>query len=514
MPHLRLIPSGVPGLDPILGGGFPEYSLNLVFGGPGMGKTTLVNQILFANATEERPALFITLAGEPPIKMLRYQHQFSFFDADGIGRVVHILNLADEAMAGDTDALLGRTEAELKRFGPALVAVDSLGTVEGLSFTEGAEARRHARAFVRRLAMCLTRWEATTFLVGEFDSEDLRTSPIQTLADGAIRLLASAHEDAVSRKLEVVKQRGLRQVPGLHPFRITAAGLRVYMLEDDRQNGAEASPVGLEAAPPGRLSFGVAGLDEMTGGGVPAGDAVMISGPSGVGKSVLAMHFVQAGLDAGESVVVALFEEDSRHYIDRAAKLGLGFPKAVEDGRLHLYRRSLRDLSVAEAFVDISSLVEQVEARRLIIDSLTGMEVSVSDPSERRVQEAMYRSARALTRQGITALLLSEVGVTMNVVQLTPHRVSVLADDLIMLRYVEIMGELQTVIAVVKMRRSDHSKVFHRYEVRDDGFHVGRVLRDFHGVITGVPQLRGEPEQVFDEDDHHERPSIQTGATE
>ena len=126
---IRSLPSGVPGLDAVLGGGLPEYSLNVIAGGPGVGKTTLAQQIAFATATPERPALYFTVMGEPTFKLLRYQSQFRFFDAKRVGSAVQFVNLNEEAMNGDLGALLDRIQREIERVGPRIIVVDSFRTV-------------------------------------------------------------------------------------------------------------------------------------------------------------------------------------------------------------------------------------------------------------------------------------------------------------------------------------------------------------------------------------------------
>jgi circadian clock protein KaiC len=122
---IKRLTTGVPGLDAVLGGGLPEFSFNLIAGPPGCGKTTLAHQMMFALATPERPALYLTVLGEPPLKMLRYQQQFEFFDTEQIGRSIHFVNLSDDTLAGDLDQVLRRIVAEVQARGPALVFVDS-----------------------------------------------------------------------------------------------------------------------------------------------------------------------------------------------------------------------------------------------------------------------------------------------------------------------------------------------------------------------------------------------------
>src|SRR6185503_8841846 len=161
---MRNIATGVPGLDAVLGGGLCEYAFNLIAGAPGAGKTTLVQQILFANATRERSALYFTVLGEPTVKMLRYQRQFEFFDAARVPTAVRFVNLAAEAASGDLEAVLQRVIAEVAAAQPAFVAVDSFRTIVGGRRAGESHESLDMAHFVNRLAQQLTTWEVTSFL--------------------------------------------------------------------------------------------------------------------------------------------------------------------------------------------------------------------------------------------------------------------------------------------------------------------------------------------------------------
>ena len=182
-PALKFLDTGVPGLNEVLGGGLPTFSFNLIAGGPGSGKTTLTMQLLFANATAARPGLFITLLGETSLKMLRYQQMFDFFDPGRIGSDVHFVNLSEEALNGDLEGVLKRIIEEVDRLHPAVVVVDSY---RSLTRTDGIDVNTaHLEHFVQRLALHLTTWEVTSFLIGEYTERELR-DPIFTVADGIL----------------------------------------------------------------------------------------------------------------------------------------------------------------------------------------------------------------------------------------------------------------------------------------------------------------------------------------
>src|SRR5688572_20538639 len=225
---IRKLPSGVPGFDDVLGGGIPEFSFNLIAGGPGCGKTTLGHQIMFANASAERKAVYFSIIGEPPIKMLRYQQQYAFFDAakvgDGSIRFVHLGELALEGgMAKVLEAIL----QEVEKSNPGLVVVDSFRALVRSTLATGAGGEHEVRTFMQRLALALTSYEATTFLIGEY-SDGEHDNAVFTVADGLIWLYQATDRNSVVRKLQVVKMRGQGQIPGLHTARITDSGHSIF----------------------------------------------------------------------------------------------------------------------------------------------------------------------------------------------------------------------------------------------------------------------------------------------
>ncbi|MBE3075841.1 MAG: AAA family ATPase, partial [Actinobacteria bacterium] len=171
---IRKLQTGVPGLDAVLGGGLPEYSFNLIAGGPGDGKTTLAHQIMFANATVERPALYFTVLGEPTLKMLRYQRQFTFFRPGLAGSAIQFINLSEAVMEGDLSEVLQRIVSEVERARPGIVVVDSFRTVgAGASFNK--QSTISLDQFIQRLAVHLTSWEVTSFLLGEYAEQEQRS---------------------------------------------------------------------------------------------------------------------------------------------------------------------------------------------------------------------------------------------------------------------------------------------------------------------------------------------------
>jgi circadian clock protein KaiC len=480
--EIRSLPSRVPGLDIVLGGGLPEYSFNLIAGGPGSGKTTLAHQIMFANATVERPALYFTVLGEPTLKMLRYQRQFSFFDPELAGSAIQFINLSAEVMERDLGEVLQRIVSEIERAKPGIVVVDSFRTIHGLHGSSERGATFDMDQFVQRLALHLTTWEVTSFLLGEYAEEEQR-NPVFTVADGILWLSQATDRNSVVRKLQVVKTRGRAPMPGLHTFRITNDGLQIFprIPEQTRKRAVKKRE---------RLSTGVSGMDEMIGGGVISGDAVMLTGPAGSGKSTVATQFMVAGLTKGETGVIAVFEEYPEEYLVRANNRNPEVGKMISAGKLELiYLRPL-DLSVDEALAAILEAVERLGAKRVVIDSLSGFEVALAPTFRADFRESLYRLVGTLTATGVTVFMTAEVSEAFSEARFTTEKVSFITDEIIVQRYIELEGELRRVMAVIKMRGSDHSHEFRTYEVSAKGVVVGGPLTEYDGIITGVPTLR------------------------
>jgi circadian clock protein KaiC len=481
---IRRLPTGVRGLDDILGGGIPEFSFNIIAGTPGCGKTTLAHQVMFANATPERPALYFTVLGEPAIKMLRYQQQFSFFDNAKVGKAIKFINLAEIVMEQDIETVLEEIIKQVSEVNPGIVVVDSFRTVVRKANSNASELEM--QAFIQRLAQFLTSWEATTFLVGEYVSDEIRDNPVFTIADGLIWVSQVTERNSVVRKLEVMKLRGAAPVPGLHTMRMTDSGVQAF-----------SRTLGLSGQHPKqsrtrRLSSGIAELDKMLGGGIIEGDSVLIAGPSGTGKSALASQFIAEGLSKGEPGIIAIFEERPEGYSQRASSFGLKLKAATESGLLEtLYLRPL-DLSVDETMQEILDAIKRTKARRLVIDSLVGFEMALAPGFRTDFRESLYRMISALTGAGVTVVSTVEVEDTFTGLPFSHYTVSFLTDDIIRMRYVEIDGQLRKVIMVIKMRGGNHSKDIREYVITDQGVVVIHPRStEYTGLTTGIPERTG-----------------------
>jgi circadian clock protein KaiC len=473
---INRLPTGIPGLDEVLGGGLPEFSFNLIAGQPGSGKTTLAHQLMFSLATPERRALYLTVLGEPPLKMLRYQQQFSFFDPAAINQSVRFLNLADETLSGDLEQVLARIVAEVEAHNPAFVFVDSFRSVMLADSTSG-NSHNSLQHFVQQLGMLMTSWQATTFLIGEYFVET-DANPVFTVADGLIWLRQSVERNSMVRKMEVMKMRGQASLPGMHTFRMSTDGVEVF----PPAGAAGPSKRLPHSDPPGeRLLMGVPRLDEMLGGGLPRGFSLLIAGPSGSGKSVLAASFLAEGARRGETGVIAAFEQrpdDARNAL--VADL-------IKSGSVSLVEARPSDLSIDEVLRLMLAEIRRVKATRVVIDSLSGFELAIAPSFRQDFREELARLVAALSGTGVTVLLTSELEDRYTDLRFSPYGTAFLTDAIIVQRYVEVDSRLRRMIAVVKVRGSTHSNELREYSIDGGGLQVGAMLTGQHGLLGGRP---------------------------
>lgn len=480
------IPTGVPGLDDVLGGGLPEYSFNIIAGMPGSGKTTLAQQILFANATSETPCLYFTVLGEPPLKVLRYQQQFNFFDPaklEGPNPPIRFVHLGQQVLEQDMEAVLGIIVREVENASPSLVVVDSFRSIVRTGMTT-EHSDLELQGFVQRLSLHLTAWQATTFLVGEYQEEEMRDNAVFTIADGLLWLSQTVERNSMVRKLQVMKSRGQASEPGLHTVRITSDGLQVF----PRNFGMVEKKA--RPRPLRRISTGVAGLDEMLGGGLPVGDSALVAGPAGSGKSALCTQFIAEGIKRGEAGVIVVFEEHPAEYVSRAEGLDLQMEVMIREKKLEvIYLRPL-DLSVDETLHEVRQAVTRVGAQRVVIDSLSGFELALAPDFRLDFRESLYRMMGVLTGIGVTVLNTVEIAGSFTDLRFSPHEISFLTDNILLQRYVELDGQLERVMLVVKSRRGNHSKNIHLYRMTDAGLEIGEPLHEYEEILSGFPKRR------------------------
>ncbi len=477
---IRRLPTGVPGLDNLLGGGLPEFSFNLIAGAPGCGKTTLAHQIMFALANPDNRALFFTVLGEPPLKMLRYQQQFPFFDINKVNESIRFVNLSTDLLEGDFDRVLSRIAEEVKDYAPSLVFVDSFRSVVQSAKREDQGASE-LQQFVQQLGVQMTSWQATTFLIGEYLMPEAESSPVFTVADGILWLSQNVHRNSMVRKMQVVKIRGQAQAPGLHTFRISDEGIKVFP-RAIIEHGTEVDPTSKISTDEERVPMGTSGLDEMLGGGLPVGYSLLVVGPSGSGKTVLATEFLAEGVRRGEPGVIAAFEKSPNQLLSNKLYA------LVEAGQVGVIDTRSLDLSIDEILHNLIAMINRMQAKRVVIDSLSGFELALAPEFKEDFRGSLYRMVAELTGMGMTILMTSELEDRYTDLRFSPFGSAFLADAIIVQRYIEIVGQFKRVLSVVKVRGSQHSKDIRSFDITDKGIVIGETLSEYAGILSGRPQ--------------------------
>ncbi len=413
--------------------------------------------------------------------MLRYQQQFDFFDSDAVGRSIRFVSLGDEVAAGDLDAVLARIKTEVQATSPGIVIVDSFRSMVLSSRAEAAGALV-LQQFIQRLGMAMTSWQATTFLLGEYAAEQ-EQNPVFTVADGVIWLRQSVQRNSIVRKMQVMKMRGQSTRPGLHTFRITQAGLHVF------------APAPVAVSPPSdpitanapRLQMGVPGLDDMMGGGLPRGFSLLVAGPSGSGKSILAGAFLAEGARVGQTGVIAAFEQRPNR------SRGPAMTELIESGRVGIVDTRDAALSVDEISILLLAEIRRLGATRVVIDSLSGFELALAPTFREDFRESLSRLVSLLASSGVTVLMTSELEDRYGDLRFSPYGTAFLTDAIIVQRYIEVDSRLQRVLAVVKVRASAHSDELRLFHIDGDGIRIGGMLTETEGLLSGQPTRRPTP---------------------
>ena len=466
---MRMV-TGVRGLDLILGGGLEPGAVVVVAGAPGTGKTILAQQICFAVGTTEHKGVYYSTVSEPDTKLVRHLEQFSFFDKGSLGSRVEHIHLGDFLRPARPEGL-GPLVSEIIRKTldeePAVVVVDSAKMLRDFA------AERELRGALYDLTGRFAETRSVLLLVGEYTAEELGGGIEFSLADGIIQLEYEAREPVDRRTLRVVKMRGGSSVPGRHTFQIDSEGIRVFP-RIETLVPAGVAPVA------GRISSGVPGLEQLMPGGMRQGDASLVMGPSGVGKTTLALRWVTQGLEDGEICLFVTFQDTAEHLTDMGGAFGWDLSAAQADGRLVISYVAMGDLDLDVLANSVRMNLDERPIRRIAIDSLA--ELVLADREWDRFPAYMRSLVGLVRAAGVSFLATSEtVGATITSQSL--EGLMFLFDNVFDLRYIEEQSGLGRALNIVKMRNRAHAMTLNQVTISDTGLAVGDAIEGATGRL-------------------------------
>lgn len=491
-PHALWCSSGITGLDDILRGGFSRDRLYLVEGSPGAGKTTLALQFLMDGARCGERVLYITLSeSTAELESVAQAHDWSL-DGITIHEVLpseNILNPDEQySIFHPSDVEMGATTKEILRvvqeLKPSRIVLDSLSELQLLA-ANPLLYRRQVLAFKQFFA---GRGCTTLFL------DDLTASSgdlhVRSIAHGVVALeRMSTDYGGIRRRLEVLKYRGVAFREGLHDYKIEHGGLTVY----PRLIAAETR----ELIDRQTFSSDISELDKLLGGGIEEGSSTLIAGPAGTGKSTLAVQFVHACLEQGKAAAMFIFEESASNLLNRADSMGIHLRAHIASGLLTLKQIDPAQLTPGE-FNHVVCRVADEGAKIVVIDSLNGFLQAM--PNERLLATHVHELLTYLGQRSVITLLIGVQQGMLGSNMSTQVDASYLADNVILLRYFEAMGEVRQAISIFKKRGSAHERTIRQMFISSTGVTIGPVLRNFHGILTGVPKLLHPGEDVDSKD--------------
>ena len=445
--------SGNREADHILGGGFPSNSINVIMGHPGSGKTIFAEQLIFHNAGDDRPILYLTTLSEPPAKVVRYLQGFRFYDESKLGTQVVYEDIGPQLVADGVGALVPLLDEFIKTMSPKIIVIDSFKAVHDLAPTV-AERRR----MVYEMTALLTAYGTTAFLLGEYTEEDILEYPEFAVADGIVELSRLRLGNRDERFFRVYKLRGSKYLEGAHAFRITDGGLDVYP-----RLVSPPMPEGYEPATE-RISTGVRGLDAMLDGGLWRGTTTLLAGPAGAGKTTIGLQFAFEGVRHGEPSLYLNFQENPSQLMRTIRGLGFDLLEAQAQGLEFVYASPV-ELQIDSIIVDMFRRIEQRGVRRLVIDAVGDLSSAATDPQ--RLHDYLYALVQHFAARTITSILNLETSGTMFAGHGMENAMSYLSDNVLSLN---LDGEERTrrTIRVLKTRGSAHD-----YRVREVEIGVG-----------------------------------------
>ncbi len=446
--------SGSDRLDAILGGGLPGNAIHLIAGTPGSGKTILAEQYAFANATVDRPAVYLSTVSEPLDKLVRFGQTLEFFDVTSVGERVFYESLGEALEEGGLPRILERLRAVLRERHPGILIIDSFKALAAY-----ADTHRDFRSFLFELAAETSAVAGSSFWLGEYDLDTISGEPEAAVADSILGLGYRQSGARSSRLLEVIKLRGSNYLSGRHAYRISATGLNAFPRLADT---VDASNYDLGAE---RVSTGIDALDDMLTDGYWPGSSTLCAGPSGIGKTLMGLHFIVAGAVAGERGIIASLQENPTQ-LTRVAR---AFGWTLDDSVTMMYRSPV-DLYIDEWIYELLDAIDRLGAKRVLIDSLTDVLFASSD--EIGFREYMYSLIQRCSRTGVSLFMTTELPDLFAVNRLSEYGVSHLSDNVLILQYIRDDTTIRRAITALKTRASSNDPRVREFRIGSDGITI------------------------------------------
>ncbi|HEX7902019.1 MAG TPA: ATPase domain-containing protein [Planctomycetota bacterium] len=457
---MKRLSTGVRGLDEILSGGIPLNAITVLMGSPGTGKSILAEQIAFAGATKERPALYLTTYSEPLEKFIANSQAYAFFESAKVGVEIQYEDLG-QTIREHGFASLPKVVAELiAQRRPSIVIIDSFKALCELGATP-----QESRTVLFDLATVLSNFDCTTFLVGEYASENLTELPVFAVADCILSLQKHKLAGGEQRFLRVEKMRGSAFVPGLHAFSIAADGLEVFprLLTPPAFTGYAGSAE--------RLNTGVEGLDVLVEEGILRGSTTVLAGPTGSGKTMLGLQFLNQGLRAGEAGLLVGFQENPVQLLRVMKGMGWDPNDPTRGGLFEFLYRSPVEMQLDEVALRILERVRTGKVKRVVIDALGDLKRRSVEPG--RFADYVYALTQWFALNGVTCLMAYELRELFEFHSITGEEVSNMADNILLLRFTP-GATMERTLRVVKTRGSGHDQREHRLLLSKMGVAVGK----------------------------------------
>lgn len=439
---MKRVATGIQGLDEVLFGGLPELSNILIGGAPGTGKTILCQNILFnINKATERNVVYFSTVAESQLKILRYQQQFSFFDTNTFMESVIFQDLGDLIKGKGIEEGISAIKEVILKYSPLVIAIDSFKAIADLMPSEES-----FRRFITELSTHLSIWECTALLIGEYQEDELKKRQEAAVVDGIIYLYGTEEQKHQRRYLRILKLRGSNQVPGEHIFQISAQGVGVFprtMPGVDKRIGAYDGR---------RLSTGIPGLDEMLGGGLPAGTTTLVSGSTGTGKSLMGLSWLLEGAARHELGMLVTFEQFPEQVINNSLSFGYEAEAVLRQGLLEVMHVPPVELDVDHHFFKIQQLVVEKKVKRLVMDSISAFEVGM--PDKYKFTDYLWGITNFFKTQGVSLMLVNETPGLFHTHHLSKHGISYIADNIIVLQLIQDNFQLCRHIGIIKVRGS------------------------------------------------------------